>query len=515
MILKKPVSLKKNLISICCSVISVVAAMVGYNINCEAANPNDIYSFHERGYNACQAKNAGFTIEQIAKVYHAMLVRMAFDPSPENLQKIKKTLDNNILNFKVQGYYIHEAIEAGFSIEEITQVYSASEVKEEYGHNLSKDNLQKIKIVLNNNIYNFKGKGYTACDAKGAGFDLKEIAKVYRASEIKKEYGHNLSKDNLQKIKQGLYNNIYTFKENGYYSYEAKDADFDLTQIAKLYSAQCIKEVYGALFLPHFKKIKEALGNNIYTFKSKGYLVEDVINAGFTLGQIVEAYEKYTACEAKSAGFELDEIAKVYNATSVKRTFALTPGNLQIIKRWLDNNINNFKEKGYTAREAKGSGFSFDDIEQEYFRSKNCTNFREDLQLYLRHYNVAKINDNLYKKFKTEWRSKDIGDISDTDLFEKIKKLKLTDNPEDNTMIKFLEYLNSSWGGHDKVRYDELSNEQKLMLKLEIVTLENLMKENTPSQNIKDKIEFMKDTISDTSGACEGRLAAIVLEVGN
>ena len=362
------------------------------------------------------------------------------------MHKFKKCIKNLLIALIVSFSIVNvvKAVNIFYNIKPDLTIYAsyhnAESVRRNYGKNglLSIEQLSKIKSIFPNII-----------DFQNAGYNLKEAAKIYKASDILFAYGDHKNKLNetqLNEIKVALNNSIQRFKEQGYSISQAKIL-YDFTEIFKTYEAQDVRNEYlnnGQNKIKLLCQIRTAFEDNLWEFYEKGYTLSEARIAGFT-----------------------------------------------------QNKISSFR------------------AHQNDFNVYDYSNFKKHLQLYLSlssRNNI--INNNLYKTHQIKWRNNDI-DISDDELFNKIENLRLNSNKQDDVMKDFKKYLKSKWWFLNDIRYNELSDEQKLMLKCEIVTLEELIQENNLTQDIKNKIKEIRNTISDTNGACEGRLAAIILEVGN
>ena len=385
---------------------------------------NNIEKFELKNYTAREAKMAGFSNEEIFDFYSRSAIVEAYRYTNkelyyEILAQIGRTSSCGICDFKEKGYTAKEAKMAEFSNEEIFRAYSRDAIVEAYGYTnkeLDYEILVSIRQALSYNLCDFEEKGYTAKEAKMAGFNDEGIFKVYKRDAIVEAYGYTdkeLDYGVLSQIKQALSYNLCDFEEKGYTAKEAKMAGFNDEGIFKVYKRDAIVEAYGytdkELDYGVLSQIKQALSYNLCDFEEKGYTAKEAKMAGFNdegifkvykRDAIVEAYGDYVrelgdatlhniktalyddanqfrlngygVMEARRAGFKDEEIFRAYSRDAIVETYIgenLHDGTLQRIKMALLNNILYFGGKGYTAKEAKMAGFSNEEIFRAYYRN--------------------------------------------------------------------------------------------------------------------------------------------------
>ena len=326
---------------------------------------NNIEKFELKNYTAREAKMAGFSNEEIFDFYSRSAIVEAYRYTNkelyyEILAQIGRTSSCGICDFKEKGYTAKEAKMAEFSNEEIFRAYSRDAIVEAYGYTnkeLDYEILVSIRQALSYNLCDFEEKGYTAKEARVAGFSDEGIFKVYKNDAIVEAYGYTdkeLDYGVLSQIKQALSYNLCDFEEKGYTAKEAKMAGFNDEGIFKVYKRDAIVEAYGdyvrELGDATLHNIKTALYDDANQFRLNGYGV----------------------MEARRAGFKDEEIFRAYSRDAIVETYIgenLHDGTLQRIKMALLNNILYFGGKGYTAKEAKMAGFSNEEIFRAYYRN--------------------------------------------------------------------------------------------------------------------------------------------------
>ena len=330
----------------------------------------NIYDFKEKGYTVKEARLAGFNDEGIFTVYKRDAIVEAYGEGLDYriLAQIRRASSCNIYNFKGKGYTAKEAKMAGFDNEEIFRAYSRDAIVEAYGEGLDYRILAQIRRASSCNIYNFKGKGYTAKEAKMAGFDNEEIFGEYSRDAIVEAYGDinkELNCGILYQIGRACYFDIYDFKEKGYTVKEARLAEFKDEGIFRAYKRDAIVEAYGdrlgELDCATLHKIKTALLDNILCFGEKGYTIKEARLAGFKDEEIFRAYKRDAIVEAYG-----DHLGELDCAT------------LHKIKTVLLDNILYFAEKGYTIKEAKMAGFDNEEVFLGYDRNAIVEAYGDD-----------------------------------------------------------------------------------------------------------------------------------------
>ena len=334
---------------------------------------NNIEKFELKNYTAREAKMAGFSNEEIFDFYSRSAIVEAYRYTNkelyyEILAQIGRTSSCGICDFKEKGYTAKEAKMAEFSNEEIFRAYSRDAIVEAYGEGLDYRILAQIRRACSFYIYDFKGKGYTAKEAKMVGFDNEEIFGEYSRDAIVEAYGDinkELNCGILYQIGRACYFDIYDFKEKGYTVKEARLAEFKDEGIFRAYKRDAIVEAYGdrlgELDCATLHKIKTALLDNILCFGEKGYTIKEARLAGFKDEEIFRAYKRDAIVEAYG-----DHLGELDCAT------------LHKIKTVLLDNILYFAEKGYTIKEAKMAGFDNEEVFLGYDRNAIVEAYGDD-----------------------------------------------------------------------------------------------------------------------------------------
>ena len=287
----------------------------------EALN-NKRWVFPHQGYTVEEAQKAGFEDNDIFQAYSRDAIAKAYGKrgklNKKTLQQIKKALNDDLYDFVDSDYTVKDAQLAGFTNNQIFQAYSRDAIAKAYGKRgkLNKKTLQQIKSALGDKAKKFAKHGYTIDEAKTAGFTNKSIDEVYRSldknsnsstsndvesssTKLESQSENNIPESAFKRIKYFFKQKddlLLEFKALGFTVEDARIAGFKDDNIFSKYKRDEIVKSYGNggnLDADTLKQIKEANSNDIFSFKSKGYTVEEAQKAGFEDHDISIAYRTY------------------------------------------------------------------------------------------------------------------------------------------------------------------------------------------------------------------------------